>query len=383
MIKLNNLNPFGRLCISLGMLPSSYKESLTYEEQLLWMFNYLENTIIPKINEQVEAINSQTDYINEAVASQNAEIQEQYETLTGLFNQLKDYVDNYFDNLDVQDEINNKLDEMVEDGTFDVIFAQLDEKIGDLSSLTTTDTSSIVGAVNEIDSHADTNASAIGNLSNLTTEAKNNLVSAVNEVNAVIDEEIGHLSNLTTEAKSNVVSAINEVDSHADTNASNIGILSALTTTAKDNLVASNNEIVDRSSTAINKLGVIYSTEYSSLNSTNNFTLESDVDTISGAIHYTTILENIHLSFNFKNTFTLTAGTSKLIATLNQPTARTIQGGHAVIMLDNGQACDCVILGSSTIKIYIKSPVSYSAGEISSAYISNLVTFNYLNSVTF
>ena len=354
MIKLNNLNPFGKLCISLGMIPSSYKESMTYEEQLLWMFNYLENTLIPKINEQVEAINSQTDYINNAVETQNAEIEEQYETLTGLFNQLKDYVDNYFDNLDVQEEINNKLDEMVEDGTFDVIFAQVDEKIGDLSSLTTTDKSSIVAGVNEIDSNADTNASNIGTLSNLTTESKTNLVSA-----------------------------INEVDSHADTNASNIGTLSNLTTTNKNNLVASNNEIVSRSSTAISKLGVIGSTEYSSTNQTGNFTLESGVTYIGGSIHYTEILENLSLQFNFDNSFSLTAGTSKLIATLNQPSGRTIQGGHAVILLSNGQACDCVILGSSNIKIYIKSPVSYSAGEITSANISNLVTFNLLNSVTF
>lgn len=42
---------------------------------------------------------------------------EQVELLTDSFNQLKDYVNNFFDNLDVQEEINNKLDEMAEDGT--------------------------------------------------------------------------------------------------------------------------------------------------------------------------------------------------------------------------------------------------------------------------
>ncbi len=40
-----------------------------------------------------------------------------FENLQNNFNDLKDYVDNYFDNLDVQDEINNKLDEMAADGT--------------------------------------------------------------------------------------------------------------------------------------------------------------------------------------------------------------------------------------------------------------------------
>ena len=42
---------------------------------------------------------------------------EQVETLTTAFNNLQTYVNNYFNNLDVQEEINNKLDQMAEDGT--------------------------------------------------------------------------------------------------------------------------------------------------------------------------------------------------------------------------------------------------------------------------
>ena len=37
--------------------------------------------------------------------------------LQNLFNELEDYVNSYFDNLDVQNEINHKLDEMAQDGT--------------------------------------------------------------------------------------------------------------------------------------------------------------------------------------------------------------------------------------------------------------------------
>lgn len=37
------------------------------------------------------------------------------------FNDLRNFVNNYFDNLDVQDEINNKLDQMVEDGTLEEV----------------------------------------------------------------------------------------------------------------------------------------------------------------------------------------------------------------------------------------------------------------------
>ena len=45
----------------------------------------------------------------------------QVETLTTAFNNLQNYVNNYFSELNVQDEINNKLDEMVKNGTFESI----------------------------------------------------------------------------------------------------------------------------------------------------------------------------------------------------------------------------------------------------------------------
>ena len=102
MIKIEKLNPFGRMCISLGMLPSSYKESLTYEEQLLWFCNYLTETVIPTVNNNADAV----------------------EELQTLYTELKSYVDNYFVNIDVQQEINNKLDDMAESGELTDIIAQ-------------------------------------------------------------------------------------------------------------------------------------------------------------------------------------------------------------------------------------------------------------------
>ena len=99
MINIENLKPFPKFCCSIGMIPTSYKVSLTYEEQLLWVCDFLENTVIPTVNNNGQAV----------------------EELQNLFVTLTNYVDNYFDNLDVQEEINNKLDEMVEDGTLQEI----------------------------------------------------------------------------------------------------------------------------------------------------------------------------------------------------------------------------------------------------------------------
>lgn len=94
MKEIRHLKPFGRFCVSLGMIPTSYKESLSYEEHVLWLCNYIEKELIPSIENNNEAV----------------------EELQRLYNTLKIYVDNYFDNLDVQDEINNKLDEMASSG---------------------------------------------------------------------------------------------------------------------------------------------------------------------------------------------------------------------------------------------------------------------------
>jgi len=52
-----------------------------------------------------------------------------------------------------------------------------------------------------------------------------------------INTKIGTLSNLTTDANTNLVLAINEVDSHSDTNASNIATLTTTVTTNDNNAV--------------------------------------------------------------------------------------------------------------------------------------------------
>ena len=92
---------FKHFCMTIGNLPSSYVESLSYYECLMWLCKYLQDTVIPTVNNNAEAV----------------------EELQTLYIQLHDYVENYFSNLDVQEEINNKLDDMVEAGTLQEIIA--------------------------------------------------------------------------------------------------------------------------------------------------------------------------------------------------------------------------------------------------------------------
>ena len=61
--------------------------------------------------------------INKIIDSQNV-VGTQMENVTNAFIELQNYVDNYFKNLDVQDEINNKLNEMAKDGTLQEIITE-------------------------------------------------------------------------------------------------------------------------------------------------------------------------------------------------------------------------------------------------------------------
>lgn len=75
------------------VLPLVYDDSLSYYELLCKVVDYL-NKIIDEANKI------------------GTDVTELYKA----FNQLKEYIDNYFKNLDVQEEINKKLDEMFNDG---------------------------------------------------------------------------------------------------------------------------------------------------------------------------------------------------------------------------------------------------------------------------
>lgn len=115
MKQVGKLNPFGRFCCTIGNLPTSYMESLTYEQQLLWFCKFLDTEVIPAVNSNAEAI---------------IELQ------------------NYLKNLDLQDEVNNKLDEMAESGQLTEIIAQYLQLAGLLCYNTKAD---LKGAENLVD----------------------------------------------------------------------------------------------------------------------------------------------------------------------------------------------------------------------------------------
>ena len=93
-----DVKPFRFWCQK--VLPSVYDDSLSYYELLNKVVHYL-NVVI----DNLEGVEQNTD------------------ALLNAYNQLQDYVNTYFDNLDLGEEIERKINEMVEDGTFDEILA--------------------------------------------------------------------------------------------------------------------------------------------------------------------------------------------------------------------------------------------------------------------
>lgn len=67
-----------------------------------------------------QLISKVVEFLNKVIKSQNTLV-DNVNNLSLAFQQLHDYVENYFKNLDVQEEINNKLDQMAEDGTLQEI----------------------------------------------------------------------------------------------------------------------------------------------------------------------------------------------------------------------------------------------------------------------
>ena len=101
-IDVQYVSPLKKICMTIGELPSSYLETMSYYEMLVWFTEFLKNQVIPTVNNNAEAV----------------------QELQSLYEELRTYVNNYFDNLDVQEEINNKLDEMAESGQLTDIIAQ-------------------------------------------------------------------------------------------------------------------------------------------------------------------------------------------------------------------------------------------------------------------
>lgn len=88
MEKLNNVKKIPHFTYTIGMLPTSFKDSLTYQEQLTWLCNYLSVTIEPSLNNTIDAFNELLDEFNTLDTNVTDTLNQYNETLTTALEDL-------------------------------------------------------------------------------------------------------------------------------------------------------------------------------------------------------------------------------------------------------------------------------------------------------
>lgn len=132
---------------NLGIIPTSYKDSMTYYETLAWLCKYLEETVIPTVNQNGDAV----------------------EELQELYIELNSYVTNYFENLDVSEEINHKLDQLVANGTLTALIGNyIQPLIDEQNEIIETIQNNTQTQINTINGNITTINGRIDNLATLT-----------------------------------------------------------------------------------------------------------------------------------------------------------------------------------------------------------------------
>jgi len=99
-----------------------YKKLRPFQIFMKNNFPFIENTFMELDNYCLLA--KVTEYLNNIIDNEN-KVESNVTALYNAFVELNNYVSNYFDNLDVQEEINNKLDDMVKNGELQALLNNL------------------------------------------------------------------------------------------------------------------------------------------------------------------------------------------------------------------------------------------------------------------
>ena len=98
------------------VLPLVYDDSLSYYELLCKVVDYLNKTM-EDVNTAVEDVTN----LNGAFGQLENHVNASETALLQAYTDLQNYVNNYFDSLDFQQAVSDKLDEMASDGTLDAL----------------------------------------------------------------------------------------------------------------------------------------------------------------------------------------------------------------------------------------------------------------------
>lgn len=203
-----NYPPFRCNLTTIGELPTNYKETLSYYETLVWLIEYLKNEIIPKVNNCILEVKELEEFVKK----------------------LEEYINNYFDNLDIQEEVNKALNKMAEDGTLAKIIND------ELFNLINNDISTIKADL-ELIKNSFSDFNAFKDAQNTKNSEYDTFISSQNTKNSTYDTFINN-QNTKNEVYDNFITSQNSKNSKYDTNFTNINehlqnrIISRITGTA-------------------------------------------------------------------------------------------------------------------------------------------------------
>lgn len=115
--------------MSISYIPEQqgYKEITPFKRFILQSFPWIDANFDALTN--YELMGKIIEYLNDVISNENT-LETNMSNLYDSFVELHNYVENYFDDLDVQEEINNKLDDMARNGTLtQLIGAYVDPKL--------------------------------------------------------------------------------------------------------------------------------------------------------------------------------------------------------------------------------------------------------------
>ena len=126
------------LILAMQGLNTDYEQ---FKTDMTSSFNEFTGLINDNFNEFKSDVNNQINTFKENITSEfntfKEEIEGNFNTLEGEFNTLKTYVDNYFENLNLDEEVQAVIQKMYDDGTLaniinEAIFTELNTKIDNL-----------------------------------------------------------------------------------------------------------------------------------------------------------------------------------------------------------------------------------------------------------
>lgn len=149
-------------------------------------------TNFPYIEEDFDALTNYellckvVEYLNKVIANENNQ-NDAINELAEAFTNLKNYVDNYFNNLDVQDEINNKLDEMAEGGELaEIIATYMSTKLSIYDSIESMSENTVIGEMFKLKGY-DTTFITTNNITISSLQINENLYADIVSKTAIID----------------------------------------------------------------------------------------------------------------------------------------------------------------------------------------------------